>query len=124
MIFKWLWISDSHFGVSSVPVGAITDSVTNVYESGKRRGIQAVVIGGDTTDRPLELINDYSIEFIEFGAKFLKDAGENGITIIVIEGTPSHDWKQARLFESLKRTLNNLACLHIVTGKQIGRAHV
>ena len=107
LTFKWLWLQDIHFGVPSIPVGAVTRSFKMVYEAAKRRGIKAVVIGGDITDRPLELTNDYGSEFIQFGLWFLKDAEANGISIIVIEGTPSHDWKQARLLEQLKTSINS-----------------
>lgn len=113
--FKWLWTQDIHFGVPSIPVGAVTKSFKTVYEAAKRRGIKVVVIGGDITDRPLDLTTDYSIEFIEFGIWLLNDAQENGITIIVIEGTPSHDWKQARLLERLKASIKATTNLVYIT---------
>lgn len=107
LTFKWLWVQDVHFGVPSVPVGAVTASFKMVYEAAKRRGITKVVIGGDLTDRPLELTNDYGSEFVQFGIWLLKDAEENGIEIIVIEGTPSHDWKQARILERLRDSIGS-----------------
>ena len=103
--FKWLWLQDIHFGVTSVPVGAISESFKYVYSAAKRRGITKVVLGGDTTDRPLTLANEYASEYMQFIVWFLKDAFENDIEIIIIEGTPSHDWKQARLFEQMKEEL-------------------
>lgn len=109
--FKWLWTQDIHFGVPSIPVGAVTNSFKAVYDAAKRRGIKKVVIGGDITDRPLDLTNDYSIEFIQFGIWLLNDAEENDIEIIVIEGTPSHDWKQARLLQKLKESIGSKAKL-------------
>ena len=107
MTFKWLWVQDIHFGVPSIPVGGITESFKAVYEAGKRRGIKKLVIGGDITDKALDLTNDYGPEFITFAIWLIKDAEENGIEIIIIEGTPSHDWKQARIFEKLKESLNS-----------------
>lgn len=107
LTFKWLWVQDIHFGVPSVPVGAISTSFKMVYEAAKRRGIKKLVIGGDLTDRPLELTNDYGSEFIEFGIWLLEDAEKHDIEIIVIEGTPSHDWKQARIFERLKESIGS-----------------
>ena len=106
LTFKWLWVQDVHFGVTSIPIGAVTNSFKCVYEAAKRRGIKKVVFGGDTTDRPLSLVNDYASEFIQFIIWLLKDAYENDIEIIIIEGTPSHDWKQARLFEQIKKELS------------------
>ncbi len=105
LTFKWLWVQDVHFGVTSVPIGAITASFKCVYEAAKRRGISKVVFGGDVTDRPLSLVNDYASEYMQFIIWLLKDAFENDIEIIIIEGTPSHDWKQARLFEQMKKEL-------------------
>ena len=102
LTFKWLWTQDIHFGVTSIPVGGVTESFKAVYEAGKRRGIKKLVIGGDITDKALDLTNDYGPEFITFAIWLIKDAEENDIEIIIIEGTPSHDWKQARLFERLK----------------------
>lgn len=107
LAFKWLWVQDIHFGVPSIPVGGITESFKAVYEAGKRRGIKKLVIGGDITDKALDLTNDYGPEFITFAIWLIKDAEENGIEIIIIEGTPSHDWKQARIFEKLKESLNS-----------------
>ena len=107
LTFKWLWVQDIHFGVPSIPVGGITESFKAVYEAGKRRGIKKLVIGGDITDKALDLTNDYGPEFITFAIWLIKDAEENGIEIIIIEGTPSHDWKQARIFEKLKESLNS-----------------
>ena len=105
LTFKWLWVQDVHFGVTSVPIGAITASFKCVYDAAKRRGISKVVFGGDVTDRPLSLVNDYASEYMQFIIWLLKDAFENDIEIIIIEGTPSHDWKQARLFEQMKKEL-------------------
>lgn len=103
--FKWLWVQDVHFGATSVPIGAITNSFKCVYEAAKRRGIKKVVFGGDTTDRPLSLVSDHASEYIQFIIWLLMDALENEIEIIIIEGTPGHDWKQARLFEQIKKEL-------------------
>ncbi len=119
LIFKWLWTQDIHFGVTSIPVGAVTKSFKYVYEAAKRRGAKAVVIGGDITDRPLELTNDYGSEFVEFGIWLLKDAEENDIEIIIIEGTPSHDWKQARILEQLKRAIGSKAKLVYISSLSI-----
>ncbi len=115
LTFKWLWVQDVHFGVTSVPIGAVTASFKCVYEAAKRRGIKKVVFGGDTTDRPLSLVNDYASEFIQFIIWLLKDADENDIEIIIIEGTPGHDWKQARLFEQIKKELGLEAKLVYIT---------
>lgn len=111
LTFKWLWVQDVHFGVPSVPVGAVSQSFKMVYEAAKRRGIRKLVIGGDLTDRPLELTNDYGSEFVQFVIWLLNDAEQNDIEIIVIEGTPSHDWKQARILEQLRESINSKAKL-------------
>ena len=119
LTFKWLWVQDVHFGVPSIPVGAVTNSFKMVYEAAKRRGIKKLVIGGDLTDRPLELTNDYGSEFVQFGIWLLNDAEENDIEIIIIEGTPSHDWKQARIFERIKDSIGSKAKLVYISNLSI-----
>lgn len=99
---KFLWVQDVHFGANGLPFNAVTHSFMYVYNIAKRKGIKAVVFGGDTTDRELPLWSDGAIEYINFIHWLLKDAEENNIAIVGIEGTPSHDRKQFVLFEEIK----------------------
>ena len=99
---SFLWVQDVHFGANGLPFNAVTQSFMYVYNVAKRKGIKAVVFGGDTTDRELPLWTDGAVEYIHFIDWLLKDAYVNGIEILGIEGTPSHDYKQFMLFEEIK----------------------
>ena len=99
---KFLWVQDVHFGTSALPLGAVTQSFKYVVDIAIRKKINRIVIGGDITDRPLTLSDDYASEYIVFVIWLLKICALLGIEIVIIEGTPSHDWKQARIFEQIK----------------------
>ena len=102
---KFLWVQDVHFGTSALPPGVVAQSFKYVVDVAIRKGINRIVIGGDITDQPLTLINDHASEYVVFVIWLLKTCEELGIEINIIEGTPSHDWKQARLFEQIKEAL-------------------
>lgn len=103
---KFLWVQDVHFGTSALPLGAVTQSFKYVVNVCIAKGINRIVVGGDITDQPLTLANDYSSEYIVFAIWLLQICEQHGIELVILEGTPSHDWKQARIFEQLKAALN------------------
>lgn len=113
---KFLWVQDVHFGTSALPLGAVTQSFKYVVDIAIRKKINRIVIGGDITDRPLTLSDDYSSEYIVFAIWLLTLCANLGIEIVIIEGTPSHDWKQARIFEFIKDELGlNVGLVYIST---------
>lgn len=63
---KFLWVQDVHFGTSALPLGAVTQSFKYVVDIAIRKKINRIVIGGDITDRPLTLSDDYASEYIVF----------------------------------------------------------
>lgn len=104
---KWhkleaLVFSDVHTGHSTTPTENILKRMKEaVQTSVKKNGCQFIFIPGDFFDSLLNLPANASREIIQFINWFLKYCKRNSIKLRILEGTPSHDWKQNYLFQKL-----------------------
>lgn len=101
-------ISDVHLGHHRTKSDFIINNLTKAFfDSGLLSTVRLFVIAGDFFDRLLMLpIEDVRI-IEDWVVRFLMICQKHEIIVRVLEGTPSHDWKQSRMFEDKNRHLGN-----------------
>lgn len=60
-----------------------------------------IILAGDVFDRQMSLSDENVFLIHNWIATFLRLCKKYDIAVDVLEGTPSHDWKQSRMFESI-----------------------
>lgn len=97
-----LVFSDVHLRHKKTPVKYIIENIKRYIHSViYGESIDCVFIAGDLFD---SLINLNSIELtsiISWINTFLTLCAERNTSVRILEGTPSHDWKQSKLFQSI-----------------------
>jgi predicted MPP superfamily phosphohydrolase len=91
-------ISDVHLGHRKTPTYAIITELEHlVVNRFAMSQLDALFITGDLFDRLLNLpFTDVGV-IHQFFIKLLTLAKQFNVKVRVLEGTPSHDWKQSRL---------------------------
>lgn len=96
---KFIEISDVHLGHHKTKTPKIIDGLYKLLPEGKETSeLDLIIIAGDLFDRLLQK-NDEHMWLIELWAMWLlKMCAKHNIVLRVLEGTPSHDWKQSKMF--------------------------
>lgn len=68
--------------------------------------LDIIILAGDVFDRQLQLAEDVVFEIHQWMCSFLALCKKYDITLIVLEGTPSHDWKQSEWFNQINLEYN------------------
>ena len=74
--------------------------------------LDIIILAGDVFDRQLQLAEDVVFEIHQWMCSFLALCKKYDITLIVLEGTPSHDWKQSEWFNQINLEYNIGADVH------------
>lgn len=91
-------ISDVHLGHRKTPTYVIIESLYRyVVNPVSMAQLDALLITGDLFDRLLTLPMAEVSAINEFMTKLLRLAAQFKVAIRVLEGTPSHDWRQSKL---------------------------
>lgn len=105
MISKRLKIavfSDVHLGHRKTPTVEIIRALKiAVPDKTETSDLDMIFIPGDFFDRFLNLPNDDVFEIHSYIGWLLRMCKRRDIVLRVLEGTPSHDWRQSRLVESI-----------------------
>lgn len=109
-------ISDVHLGHRKTPTYAIITELEHlVVNRVAMSQLDALFITGDLFDRLLNLpFTDVGV-IHQFFIKLLTLAKQFNVKVRVLEGTPSHDWKQSRLLVHINENNQINADLHYVT---------
>ena len=101
---NFLEISDVHLGHHRTRTPKVIDGLYKLLPEGKEtQDLDLIIIAGDLFDRLLQK-NDEWMWMIELWAMWLlKVCAKNNIVLRVLEGTPSHDWKQSKMFETYNK---------------------
>lgn len=106
---KILEFSDIHLGHPNTTTLHILENLNKTFTNSPSFGeFDIVFIAGDVFDRLLNL-HDPNVAAILFWInKFLRICKKYDVMVKVLEGTPSHDWKQSRYFviENEKNAIN------------------
>jgi DNA repair exonuclease SbcCD nuclease subunit len=100
--FKLAELSDVHLGHSTTPTEHILNSLRAAFPSNSETAaLDMIVIAGDLFDRLLNLPEDDVSPIRRWMNDFLRMCKRHDIVLRVLEGTPSHDWKQSAMFEEI-----------------------
>jgi hypothetical protein len=97
-------LSDVHLGHPKTPTDHIITNLRRAFpDVDSTHKLDVIFFGGDLFDRLLSL-NQFDVPMIlEWGGNLFRMAETHQIHIVFMEGTPSHDWRQQRLLEVLKK---------------------
>lgn len=105
---KYLTLSDIHLGHSINKTEYIINNLKDYFRKNSKefKTLDLICLVGDIFDKLL--INSskdfiYAVEWLTELILFCKD---NRILLRILEGTPSHDWKQAKVITSIIQKLN------------------
>lgn len=95
-------LSDIHLGHHRTPTAHILQSLRLAFpDNPKTAEIDIIYIAGDLFDKLVNLPNHDVFLINNWIVKFLKICKKHNIQVRILEGTPSHDWKQPQLFVNL-----------------------
>lgn len=104
-VINWLEVSDIHLGNLRTPTEFILDNLEAAFfDSGILTNMHLVIIAGDLFDRLLEYNHPASGRILLFIDRLMNECSYLKIKLRVLEGTPSHDNKQNKVFDDLYAT--------------------
>lgn len=103
-------LSDIHLGHPRTPTTHILRNLNKVFPDNEvTKRLDLIILAGDVFDRLLKF-SDPDIYDIELWIhNLLRMAARYNIVVRVLEGTPSHDWKQSSVFERINDN-SNIGC--------------
>jgi hypothetical protein len=108
-------VGDIHLGHPKTPTPHILQSLRLAFPDTEETGkLDIIFIEGDVFDRLLTLTDPHLPEIQFWMWWFLTMCAKRDITVIVLEGTPSHDWKQSELFVTIREVANIPVDLHYI----------
>ena len=100
-------ISDVHLGHAKTPTAHIVRNLLLAFPDNEDTGeLDIIWIAGDLFDRRLALPDDSVALIKEWMHVFLRMCAKREIVVRVLEGTPSHDWKQPKLMAEINENAN------------------
>lgn len=105
---RYLVLSDIHLGHNINKTPYIINNLHNFFINYRKqlKFLDMIIIAGDTFDR---LLMTSSIDFImatEWLTELVTYCKDNNIILRILEGTPSHDWKQAKVITTIIEKFN------------------
>lgn len=92
-------ISDVHLGHQETPTEKIIESLMQVFpDNASTAALDLIFITGDLFDKLLLLPEDRVLMIEAWVISLLRLCKKHNIVLRVLEGTPSHDYKQSRMF--------------------------
>lgn len=98
-----IFVSDIHLGHHSTPTEDILKNLRREFSYENLKGVDAFIIGGDIFDRLLNLPDDRVSQIKEWAYDILKICKTLNIVFRILHGTPSHDFRQAIIFEQINQ---------------------
>lgn len=99
-------VSDIHLFNPNTPTRDVVDGLRAEFNKETLQGAHILTIVGDLFDRRGSLDSEESHLVAHWIADTLSICKDLDITVLVLEGTPSHDWKQARWMNTINTTSN------------------
>jgi len=108
-------ISDIHLGHHRTKTTFILDNLRKAFPDNDETGsLDLIFFAGDVFDRLLFFASDDVREITFWLMEFLDMCHRRDIVVRVLEGTPSHDWKQSRIFTTVNRLMGDKVDLKYV----------
>ena len=100
-------LSDIHLGHANTPTAHVIACLHDIFPDNLlTQELDIIILAGDVFDRQLQLAEDVVFEIHQWMCSFLGMCKKYDITLIVLEGTPSHDWKQSEWFNQINLEYN------------------
>lgn len=104
---SYLVISDVHLGHQRNPTEQIVANLIKFLEDLEHTPLDFIFIAGDLYHKLLNLSQAATYSSYEFISYIIKYCARRNIKLRVLEGTPSHDWKQSKVFNSFSKITPN-----------------
>lgn len=115
-------ISDIHLGHPKTPTQHITSNLVRAFPDGpSTHALDMIVIGGDLFDRLLSADQIEVLQILEWAAQLALMCEREKIHLVLMEGTPSHDRSQSKMFEVFKTMGITKKYFHYITDLSIVR---
>lgn len=108
MKLKYLVISDIHLGHNLNKTNNIVNNLREffIYYNKELKNLDILFIAGDIFDGLLKPSSQDFILATEWLSELVNYCMSNNIILRILEGTPSHDWKQASVINTILQKLN------------------
>lgn len=111
---RLLDVSDVHLFNNNTPVTHIMDTLDkHVFNPKVLLEVDVVAISGDLFDKWVKLVMGGL--FFEWARRVLHVLKDTNTALRILEGTPSHDWKQAQFIMDINRIAEINADVHYIT---------
>lgn len=109
------FISDIHLAHPRTNTYHIIQNLRKAFPDDEQTGkLDVLFFAGDVFDRLMSLPQDEVDAIQEWIGDLLRICAKRNILVRVLEGTPSHDWRQSKQFVNVNNTLDNPANLRYV----------
>jgi len=107
-MIEYLLLSDIHGGHNRTPTDFITSNLRSFFNRYRKKieNVDVIFISGDTFDRLLPINSPDSMLMYNWLTELVKFCSKHGIKLRILEGTPSHDWKQVKLLYEIINKFN------------------
>lgn len=103
-------VSDIHIGHTKTPASHIISNLYDAFPDNESTAkLDLICIVGDLFDRLLSYPDPGIHDFEVWANQFLRMCAKHKIKLRILEGTPSHDWKQSKVFLRINED-NKIAC--------------
>jgi len=102
---SYLVYSDVHLGHRKTPIFKTIESLEKLWTNDWFKKLDVLFIAGDLYDRRLDFHSEDASSSILHLMRLGKICEKYNIALYILEGTPSHDWKQARIITDLYRQM-------------------
>lgn len=117
---KGIVLSDVHLFHDKAKTFYIVDGLIKAFPIHERfRDVDIFFISGDLFDRTISLSSPDLYYATRFIRHLLKLCSKYDIMLRILEGTPSHDWKQSRVVVEMNESLTNKVDVKHVTNLSI-----
>lgn len=105
---KYLVLSDIHLGHNINKTENITNNLYKYFDMYKKdlKDLDMIFLAGDVFDRLLINSSNEYILSVQWILDLVLYCKKNNIMLRVLEGTPSHDWKQMKSISTILEKLN------------------
>ncbi|MBE0438169.1 MAG: metallophosphoesterase [Gammaproteobacteria bacterium] len=104
---KVISIGDIHLGHRKTPARNTLKFLEEVFPNrAKMEDVDLIFITGDVFDRLLSYPDDNVFEIELWINKFLRICKKYDVVVRMVEGTPSHDWKQSKSFMKINEMMD------------------
>lgn len=103
---NWLSVSDVHLGHLRTSTEEILDHLEELLFDGRIASLDLLMIAGDLFERQLEYNHPATGRILLFVDRLMQECSKYNTVLRILEGTPSHDNKQNKVFVELYATGN------------------